>query len=194
LHYGTRTNRHDRAVSTLSRRQAIAGGVALLTTGGTLFLVSEPTSAQVSVEKLSIADKTFTSESARPVLDVTAAYDYDAGMSPVQSIRLALSVSGGEIDSLTLATSRTTLSGEETLAAPITDSSSWAVADFDPAVGESVSHEVSATLSFAVRDGDGNDIVSDSATDTAVVTVEHPQENTYTASVGGVGEFRTPSE
>jgi len=188
------TQRYDRAVSTLSRRQAIAGGAALLTAGGTLVVVGEPASAQISVEELSIADKTFTSESVRPVLDVTAKYDYDAGLAPVESIRLALSVGGDEIDSLTLATSRTTLSGEETLAAPITDSNSWAVDDFEPAVGKSVSHEVSATLSFSVRDGDGNDIVSDSATDSAVVRVKHPRENTYTASVGGEGVFRTPSE
>jgi len=185
------SKRHDRAVSYLTRRRALAGGAALLTAGGTVVAVGDTASAAVTVSELSIADREFVSERVDPVLDVTAAFNYDAGTQPVQDLRFVLSVGGEEIASDELTTDRTTFTGDTTLSGRVTDSSAWSVSDFEPAVASSVSRSVTVGVTFEVLDGEGNVIVSDSAEDSGTVTVSHPQETQYVAEVGGSGSFRT---
>jgi hypothetical protein len=188
--------RFDSAVSHLSRRQALAAGAALVTAGGSLVVVGEPASAQVSVEGLSVPDKSFTRESVEPVVDVTVSYNYDAGNRPVEQLRFGLTVGGTEVATEDLVTDRTTLSGETQLSGRVTDAEAWSATDFAPAVAEEAQHTLALGLSFAVVDTDGNTVVSDSASTEATVTVAHPQDSEYIAEVGGSGTIRaaTPQE
>lgn len=185
---------HDRAASLLNRRAALASGAALLTAGGSLVLVGEPVSAAVDVDQLTVSDASFTAEEVSPVLDVEAGYEYDAGNSAVSALRFELAVDGTLIASDELVTDRTTLEGTTTLSGPITDSDAWAAADFSPAVANRVTREITVELSFGVLGSDDTELVSDSATDTAVIEVAHPQESKYVASVGGVGTIRTAAD
>jgi len=188
--------RFDSAVSHLSRRQALAAGAALVTAGGSLVVVGEPASAQVSVEGLSVPDESFTRESVEPVVDVAVSYNYDAGTRPVERLRFGLTVGGTEVATEDLVTDRTTLSGETHLSGRVTDAEAWTATDFAPAVAEEVQHTLALGLSFAVVDTDGNTVVSDSASTEATVTVAHPQDSEYIAEVGGSGTIRaaTPQE
>jgi len=187
-------SRYDRVVSTLSRRQAIAGGATLLTAGGTLVWVGGGASAQVSVESLDIADASFEAESIDPVVDIEASYRYDIGTQPIKRVELALSVGDTEVVTESLLTSRTTADGTESLQGRVADSDAWALADFAVAVGESVEHTLSVTLTMTVVDRSGETIISDKATDEVVVSVAHPQANKWTAGIGGSGVVRTESE
>lgn len=186
--------RIDRAESHLNRRTALASGAALLTAGGSLVLIGDPVHAAVSVDSLTVDDESFTAEAVSPVLDVTAGYSYDVGNSAVSKLRFTLAVDGSPIASDDLVTDRTTLENETTLSGSIIDSDAWAATDFAPAVAESVSRKLSIDLTFEVLGSDGAVLVSDSASDTAVVTVSHPQESEYVASVGGTGTIRTASQ
>jgi hypothetical protein len=188
--------RYDRAVSTLSRRQALVGGATLLTAGGTLVWVSDDAHAQVSVDELTIPDADFTSDSLDPVIDVTAAYDYDAGTQAVSRLDFALTVGGDVVAREELITDRTAISGETQLSGRVTDSDTWAVSDFSPDVAASVDRELTVGLTFAVVGTDDTVIVEDTASETVTVSVSHPQETKWTATVGGSGEVRTatPSE
>lgn len=189
-----RRQRFDAAVSHLSRRRVLAGAGVLLTGAGSLVAVGKPASAAVSVGSFDVADREFTGEQIQPVVDVTAAYEYDVGSQPVNALEFSLSVDGSVVASDELITDRTTLSGETTLSGRVTDSDAWASDDFAPAVASSVSRDIKVTLSFSVVESDGREIVGDSATATATVTVGHPQETEWTASVGGEGVIRTPTE
>lgn len=176
----------------VTRRRAVAG--ALTTAGiGVVAFAPTPTRAQVSVDSFAVDDGTFTAESVTPVADVTLAYEYDVGSEAVSELRFALTIGGETVASESLTTQATALSGETTLAARLTESSAWADSDFVVGVGESVSHEVTVGVRFEVRDS-GGVLVSDEASDTATVTVSHPQENTWSASVGGSGVIRTPEQ
>jgi hypothetical protein len=176
-------------------KRTLLGGAAALTAGGTLLtVVGEPVSAQVTVDSFDVSPAEFTAEQANPILDVTAAFRYDAGVQPVRALRLALSVGGDVIATDELVTDAATADSTTTLSGRVTDSSAWAAEDFAPAVASSVDRSVTVGLSFEVL-ADGDDvIVSDSAEDTATLTIHHPQESQYVAEVGGSGQFRTASE
>jgi hypothetical protein len=181
--------RTDRAVSYLTRRRALAGAGVLVASGGSVIVASDPASAAVSVDELSIPDESFTRGSVTPQLDVTAQYRYDAGSQPVERLRFRLLIDGEEIALTDLVTDRATLENSTTLSGVVTDAEAWSESDFAPDVAETVEREVTVGLEFAVLDREGSVIVKDSATDTAVVSVSHPQESKITASVGGTGEF-----
>lgn len=187
-------SRLDRAVSTLNRRQALAGGASLLTAGGTLVWVGDPASAQVTVDQFAVSDASFESDSVDPVVDVTAAYAYDVGTRPVNSLRFTLAVGDSEIASEELVTDESTLENTTTLSGRIADAAAWSLSDFAVDAGDSTEHTVSVTLGFAVLESDGSEIVSDSATDEATVAVTHPQDSAVTASVGGEGLIRDGSQ
>lgn len=162
-----------------------------LAVGGTsvVLIGSEDASAQVSVDSFSVADASFQAEAIDPVVDVTVAYDYDVGNSSVRELLLTLVVDGTDVAQSSLTTDRTTLEGEETLRGRVADSEQWSAEEFAPEVASSVERDVSVTVRFAVVGTDGETLVSDEATDTAVVSVSHPQESEYVASVGGSGEI-----
>lgn len=187
-------NRRDRVVSTLTRRRAIAGGATLLTAGGTVLFVSDDASASVELGSLAIPDASLTGEEVTPVVDVTAKYDYDVGTSAVAEIVVELLVGDGVIASETLVTDRTVLTNESDLAGRVTDSDAWASSDFAPAVASSVEQTLTVGLRFRVLDSDGNAIVSATTSEDVVVTVSHPQESQYVASVGGNGVVRTATD
>lgn len=184
-------DRPNRAGRTLSRRQAIAGGSALLAAGGTLVWVGDPVRAAVSVDELTIPDASFERDDLDPVVAVTAGYEYDVGTTAVSALRFELVVDETVVASEQLRTDEPTLSGETELSGRIADSDAWALADFAPAIGETLERDLTVTLRFAVLGSDDSAIVSDSASETVTVTVAHPQDSAYTASVGGEGEIRT---
>lgn len=176
--------RYDRAVSTLSRRQALAGGATLLTAGGTLVWVGQPASAAVSVEEWTVADATFEAEAVTPVVDATVQWSYDVGERAVAELFVGLSVDGETIASETLDTKRTVLDGDSALSGDVTDSSAWDQSDFEVGVGEAVTRTLTIGVTFEVRDESGV-IVADSDEDSAEVEVSHPQETKLLAEVGG---------
>lgn len=186
--------RFDRVAQSLSRRRLIGGAATLLTAGGTLVVVGDPAAAQVTVDDFAVSDAELTSEAATPVVDVTAAFEYDAGTQPVRALRFALSVGGSVIASDELVTDSTMNDGTTTLSGRVTDADAWTTDDFAPEVASSVSRELTIGLKFEVLDGEDSVIVSDTATDAATVVVSHPQESQYVAEVGGRGSIRTASE
>jgi len=187
------SQRRESAVSHLNRRRVLAGAGVLLTGAGSLVAVSEPASAAVSVGNFDVANREFTGEQIQPVVDVTAAYQYDVGSQPVNALEFTLSIDGSVVASDELITDRTTLANETILSGRVTDSDAWGSDDFAPAVASSVSRDIKITLSFSVVESDGREIAGDSATATATVTVNHPQETEWTATVGGEGVIRTPT-
>jgi len=177
--------------SPVSRRQALVGIGTLAAGGVGLSAVAvETAGASVSVDSFAVSDAEFTAESVTPVLDVTLVFDYDVGNQPVSSLRFAVSVGDSQIAEKTLNTGMATYEGTETLSGVITDSDAWSASDFSPPVADSVSRQVSVSVLFAVRDSDGAAIASDTASDTATVSVSHPQETEYVASVGGSGAIQ----
>lgn len=181
--------------SPVSRRQAIIGVGTLATAGVGLSTVGTGGArAQVSVESFDVADATFTDDQADPKLAATVAYDYDVGVEPVADLRFELLVGDSVIASDELTTSTTALAGDTTLSGMVTDSDAWSVSDFAPEVASSVSRDLSVTVRFAVLDSSDAVIVEDTASDTATVTVSHPQESKLIASVGGSGEFSNANQ
>jgi len=174
--------------SPVSRRQALLGIGTVATGGaGVSALLSESAAAQVSVDSFDVADATFTTDQADPRLGVTLAYDFDAGNDPVAELLFEVRVGGDVIVTDTLSTSVTTHAGTVDLAGSITDSGAWSPDDFAPAVAASVTREVSVGIHFAVLTSSGGVIVETSASDTATVTISHPQESRLVATVGGSG-------
>jgi len=151
-------------------------------------LVSEPSrAARVSVNSLDVASQTFEQETVTPVVNVQLGYEYDAGQQPVDALRFELSVADSVVASTDLRTSRVALSGDTTLAGRVSDADAWSAQDFTVDIGETVERTVSVGVRMAVLDGDNSVIVEDSVRDDAAITVTHPQENAWTATVGGTG-------
>jgi hypothetical protein len=178
----------------VTRRRAVAGLGGLATAGvGVLAIAPDPARAQVSVDTFDVTGGEFTAASITPVADVTIGYDYDVGQEAISELRFALTINDTEVATESLTTQATQLSGETELSARVTESEAWSASDFEVAVGESVSHDVTVGVAFEVRDS-GGVLVSDTAEDTATVTVSHPQANTWTATVGGSGVIRTETD
>jgi hypothetical protein len=188
-----RNNPNADAWSPVTRRQAIAGLGTLATAGaGVALFPSGGARAAVTVDELSLSDRTFTAASVRPVVEVSASYDYDVGNEVVSGLRFTVAVDGTQVDTAALSTNRATFSGTETLRGVVTDSEAWSADDFAPDVASSVNHDVAVRVTFAVLDDSGEAITSAEASDTATVEVRHPQESRYVAEVGGSGVFTTP--
>ena len=185
-------SRFDRVAQSMTRRRALAGGATLLTAGGTLVWVSDPASAQVTIAEFTAESRQFDAEQVAPVVEATLAWDYDVGNRVVSAIRLRLTVDGTAVAEDTLTTDRTTLNGETTLSGSVVDSEAWSAADFAPDVAASVTRSLTVGIELAVLDDRGEAIVSDRATDTAELTVSHPQDSEYTAEIGGAATFHTP--
>ena len=176
--------------SPVSRRQALLGIGAVAASGSGLAVVGTQQAsgaANVSVDSFSVSDAEFEAESAAPVVELSVAYNYDVGNSGVSGLLFELVVGDSVVASDELTTDRTALSNTTDLSGRVTDSDGWDSADFAPAVGESVSRDVSVAVRFAVLDSTGDAIVEDSATDSATVTVTHPRDSRLVAEVGGDG-------
>ena len=179
----------ERFGGAVSRRQLLTtgGAVGIGLLGGVSLLVRDARAA-VSVDGLNVPDKSFEAEAIRPKVVVTAGYDYDVGSAvDVGSIALDLRVEETVVDSRTLSTDATALSNSEELRGEIAASEAWSESDFDVAIGESVTRDVGVSVWFGVLDPSGSAIVEAEASDTTAVTLQHPQENEYVATVGGTG-------
>jgi len=183
--------------SPVSRRQALLGLGTLAVSGSGLAVVGTQQAsgaANVSVDSFTVSDATFEAESVAPVVELSLAYDYDVGVSGVSGLVFELAVGDSVVASDELTTDRTALSNTTDLSGRVTDADAWGSADFAPAVGKSVSRDVSVTVRFVVLDSTGDVIVSDTATDSATVTVTHPQDSRLVAEVGGDGVIVDGSE
>lgn len=182
--------------SEMSRRHVLAGATALVTTGGALVVVGEPAkaSASVSVDSLTVSDATFERESVRPILDVTAAFEFDVGDEPVNALEFGLLVDGTEIASDELVTDAVAADGDTTLSGSVLESEQWSESNFTVGYGENVTNDLQITLEFRVVASDGAILAEDSAGDTASVNLSHPRESALIASVGGSGSIRSADE
>jgi len=188
------TQRYDRVVSTLNRRRVLAGAGTLAAGGLGVVALGGDARAQVDVEGLQIPDASFTSEQVTPAVAVDIGYNYDVGTAPVQALGFTLAVGGTVIAEDRLETTRSTLSETTTLQGRVTDSDAWGSDDFAPAVGEEINRDLSVSVTFDVLESDDTVIVGDTASTTATVTIAHPQETSYTATVGATGEIIDASE
>jgi hypothetical protein len=174
----------------VSRRQALAG-IGTVATGaiGTA-VIAQPAGATVSVDEFTVKSNSFDAEQVDPIVTATIGYDYDVGTAPVADVRVSLSIDGTEVAQETMATNKTTYQSSVELSGRIADSGQWSVGHFEPSAGASVSREVSVTVRFAVRDSDGRVIKSATASDTAEVTVTHPESGQTYVTVGGSAEIK----
>lgn len=177
--------RIDSAAQHVTRRRAIAGGATLLTAGGTLVWVGDSASAAVTIDGWTVPDASFEAETVDPVVNADVKYRYDVGDASIRALALELLVGDHTVASDELVTDRTSLESTVTLSGPLTDSDAWSASDFDVAVGESVSRDVTVAVRFAVLDTNDSELVTDRAEDTSTVTITHPQDSTYSATVGG---------
>lgn len=186
----------ERVVSHVNRRRVLAGvsGVAFAGAGVATLTPDARASASVDVDGLEIPDAEFTAKQVEPEVRVSLAYNYDAGTAPVRALGFTLSVDGTIVGEDKFVTDRTTLENTTELTGLVTDSSEWSSSDFSPKVAESVTREITVSVTFDVLDGNEQSIVSDTASTTADVTVSHPQESKLIAEVGGSGEIVDASE
>ena len=176
--------------SPVSRRQALAG-IGTLATGATTVAVlgSDDARAQVTVDGLSVADGTFEANAITPKLIVDVAYRYDVTGADIDHVAFGLRVDDAELDSSALSTSSESLDETTQLGGRLTTLEQYTASAFDPAIGETVTVSFTATVTFAAVDSAGDDIVTASASDDATLTVAHPQDSEYQASVGGTGRI-----
>lgn len=184
----------DGVAQHINRRRLLGAGAALAAGGGGIAFGAAGTRAAVSIEGFDVPDASFEREALDPVLDVTATYEYDAAMRPVSELWFGVAVGGTEIASDELITDAGVLDGETTLSGAIVDSDAWTAADFDPDRGETLDRTLDVTLRFEVRESDGTVIVSDDASDSATVTVTHPEDERATATIGGSATIRAADE
>lgn len=174
------------AWSPVSRRQAIVGAGSLAT-GSTALLVFGTADARAAVEirDWTVADAEFEAEDIEPAVDATVDWSYDVGSEAVGSLRLAVLVGGDVVAEQILSTDVTTASQSTDLSGPVAESNQWSVDAFAPSVGDTVEHTLDVGVEFAVRDSADGVLADASDSDTATVSVAHPQQSTLTAQVGG---------
>jgi len=129
-------------------------------------------------------------DSADPVVDASVDWSYSVQQRP-DDVRVALTVGGETVASETLRTDREELSNTTDLAGRVADSTAWAQSDFAPASGESVSHDVTVGVEFAVRVNE-TAIAEASDETTATVTVRNPEDSEV--QVGGSATIIDGSE
>jgi len=175
----------------ISRRGAILAS-ATVVGGGTAIAVGAAQSgrAAVSVEQLSVDDATFEAASVDPIVAATVgwAFRYDAPTA----VRVELQVSDDVVASETLRTGRSELENTTELTGRVVDSDAFGASDFSVARGDSTTVDVPVTVRFAVIDGE-EVVAEDTASQTAAVVVEHPDDEQY-ATVGGVAQITDGSE
>lgn len=181
--------------SPVSRRQALIG-IGTLASGATTtaYLASDRAQADVAIGDLSVGDAAFEAEAIDPKLVVDVAYRYDASGADVDSADFRLLVDGAELDTSNLSTSQESLEETTRLSGRLTALDAYAASDFQPDVGATASESFQATVAFAVLDSAGSEIVTAEVSDTVTVSVSHPQDNTYEASVGGDGRVLDASQ
>ena len=171
--------------SGLSRRRVLLGTASVAVGATALQLVAgQNARANVSVEQVSIDDATFEAEAVDPVVDVTVAYAYAA--DSVSELHIELLVDGDAVASESLRTGSEELENDTDLSGRVVDADAWSAADFEVESGESITREIDVTVEFSVVDVD-RVVASDSATDTAEIVVEHPNDDH--ATVGMVGQI-----
>lgn len=187
-------SRFDSVAQHYNRRRVVAGLATLAAGGAGLSALGHPARASVSIDSWTVPDASFEAEAVAPVADATIAYAFDVGSdTAVRALAFELLVDGHAVASDELVTETTSLENTTTLSGALTDSGAWSTSDFDVAVGESVAHDVTVAVRFAVVGTDESEIVTARAEDTATVTVAHPQQTEYTASVGGEVAIRDDS-
>jgi hypothetical protein len=180
----------DRGVSTPTRRELLATAAGLGAGGVTWATIGTRgvRGATISTDGLSVADASYAAPNGElfsPVVQVDAQWAYE-GIDRAAQVLVALLLDGSLVDDVvTTGTAAGADDGVTPLSAPVVDSSAWASADWQATDGD-VSHDVTVSLLFEVRDVDGETLASDTAKDTATVTVTDagPAAN---ASVGGDG-------
>ena len=169
----------------LSRRRALLGTASVGVGATALQLVAgQNARANVSVEDVSIADATFEAEAVDPVVDVEIAYAYAA--DSVSELHIELLVDGDAVASESLRTGSEELENDTDLSGRVADADKWSASDVAVESGESITREIDVTVEFSVVDVD-RVVAADSATDTAEITVEHPNDDH--ATVGMVGQI-----
>jgi len=174
-------------VSAPNRRQVgglAASGVTWATVG-----TRGVRGASVSADSFSVADGSYATaggEIYSPVVQVDSAWSYE-GVDNAAQVMAGLFVDGSLVDDVvTTGTSAVSDTGTTPLSAAVVDSSAWVSEDWHAPVDGEVSHDVSVELLFEVRDSGGETLASDTATDTATVTVSDSGPE-MSASVGGDG-------
>ena len=171
--------------SGLSRRRVLLGTASVAVGATALQLVAgQNARANVSVEQVSIDDATFEAEAVDPVVDVTVAYAYAA--DSVSELHIELLVDGDAVASESLRTGSEELENDTDLSGRVVDADAWSAADFEVEFGESITREIDVTVEFSVVDVD-RVVAADSASDTAEIIVEHPNDDH--ATVGMVGHI-----
>ena len=171
--------------SGLSRRRVLLGTASVAVGATALQLVAgQNARANVSVEDVSIDDATFEAEAVDPVLDVTVAYAYAA--DSVSELHIELLVDGDAVASESLRTGSEELENDTDLSGRVVDADKWSASDFEVESGESITREIDVAVEFSVVDVD-RVVAADSASDTAEILVEHPNDDH--ATVGMVGEI-----
>lgn len=168
--------------SRITRRKAILGSATLVGGGVAVAALPNDARASVAVDSLTVEDATFEAESVVPVVQADIGYEF--AHPQVARLWIGLEVKGDVIASEQLMTGTTELRNSTTLSGRVTDSAAFSDADFTVARGESVTVDVPVTVSFEVRDSDGNALVSDSKSNTVSVEVVHPDDAEF-AIVGG---------
>jgi len=167
--------------SGLTRRRAI-GVVATVVGGGTglAYAGSERGRAEVSVEEVDVSDATFEAPSVEPVVNATIAYAYrhDSPTELVFELLVDDSVVAGE----SLRTNSVELENDTDLSGRVVDSAAWDASDFAVENGERIEREVTVGVRFAVVEN-SEVMAEDTATDTATVVVEHPNDSTATVGL-----------
>lgn len=185
------SKQHDYAEwSPVSRRQALIGVGSLAAGTATYSVVgSDGARAEVTLGNLEAQDGELTSEAADPVVEATILYSYDVGSAPIQSLWIGLTVGGDVVAKRELSTTTSVLENDVELSGRVTDSDAWDSDDFEPAVADSLTHEIEVGVLFEAREGDDSVIVAADATDTAELVVSHPQESEFFADIGGTATF-----
>jgi hypothetical protein len=178
-------SRYDSVAQHISRRRVLGGLGTAVATGGAAYHLSQPARAAVSIDSWTVPDASFEADAITPVVNATIAFEYDVGASDVTAVALELLVDGHTVAADELVTDATSASSQTSLSGSVLDSEAWTAADFDPAIGETVSPEVTVAVRLAILAPDDSEIVTDSAESTSAVVVAHPQQTEYVASVGG---------
>lgn len=176
--------------SPVSRRQALIG-VGSLAAGATTYSVigSDGARAEVTLGALDAQDGELTSDAADPVVDATILYRYDVGSAPIRSLCVGLTIAGDVVAERELSTTTSVLENDVELSGHVIDSDAFETSDFEPAVADSVNHEITVGVVFEAREGDDSVIVAAETSDTAELVVSHPQESEFVADVGGTATF-----
>jgi hypothetical protein len=168
-------------LSNLSRRRVVATTAgATLGMAGLAVGATGDASADVSVDDVTVSDASFDAETVDPVVEATIPFEYE--VESISDVVIELQVGETTVADEILNTTTTDASAETTLSGRVVDSDSWSASDFAVEKGESVSRDITVGVRLAVLDGDEL-LVEATGSDSATVTVEHPQQGTATVGL-----------